>query len=326
MKGKLLSPGAIVLVLLVIVLLISSCQYITGEAQAPAPERAPTPAHNTVPESSSSPKSGKKIDANHSGVKNGEFIEFSGISTLPNGTWFQTQLYVGDEPLSWWPTDKLVQVQSGTWEITVPLGEKGAPKYLSMSTYYSFKVWEKDNPAVVVSSGFDLTGPPPTHEIFPDTSQFPEELREQRHAGNPVIMMRILYTMRGESSYFGIYEDGFVYCVEETGLRPTWQTTETWKAGHISKEELNNLADFMRSNRFMEMEDHYSLSTIPQTDLDLRIQVYYQDINKFVTAQGYFSYDDGKTIPDMPYPLNEIYKKLKQIADNNTEEITQDSG
>lgn len=315
-----------ILTALVMVLLISSCQYITGEAQAPAPERAPTPVHNPVPEPPPSLEPGTKIDANHSGVKNGELIEFSGISTLPDGTCLQTQLYVGDEPLSWWPTEKPVHVQDGKWEITVPLGKDGAPKYLSMSTYYSFKVWEKDNPAVVAVSGFDLTAPPPTHDIFPGTSQFPEELREQRHAGNPVIMMRILYTMRGESSYFGIYEDGFVYCVEETGLRPAWQTTETWKAGHISREDLNNLADFMRSSRFMEMEDHYSLSTIPQTDLDLRIQVYYQDINKSVTAQGYFSYDDGKTIPDMPYPLNEIYKKLKQIADNNTAEITQDSG
>ncbi len=283
---------------------------------APASELAPTPPP--------SPESGKKIDANHVHVKNGEVIVFSGTSTLPDGTHLQTQLYVRDDPLSWWPTEKFIQVQDGNWGISVPLGENAAPKYLSMSTYYSFKIWEKDNPAVVAGYGFDLMGPPPTHEIFPDASQFPEELREQLHAGNPVVMMRILYTMRGESSYFGIYEDGFVYFVEETGLRPTMQTTEIWKAGRISKEELDSLADFMRGSRFMEMEDHYSLSTIPCTDLDLRIQVYYQDINKFVTAQGYFSPDDGKTIPDMPYPLNEIYKRLKDIADNKTDEVTRE--
>jgi len=311
--------------ILVMVLLVSSCQFIAGEAPASLPEPAPTPVPRLGPEPLPSPEPGKKIGANRSAVKNGDFIELSGTSVLPDGTYLQTQLYVGDEPLSWWPTDKPVQVRNGMWEITVPLGKNGAPKYLSMSTYYSFKVWEKDNPAVMAGYGFDLMGPPPTHDIFPGADQFPKELREQLHAGNPVVMMRILYTMRGESTYFGIYEDGFVYYMEETGLRPTMQTTEIWKSGRISKEELDNLADFMRSSRFMEMEDHYSLSAIPQTDLDLRIQVYYQDINKLVTAQGYFSPDDGKTIPDMPYPLNEIYKRLKDIADNKTEEVTRES-
>jgi len=314
-----------ILSILVIVLLVSSCQFTTGEPPVSLPEPAPTPIPSLGPAPAPSLEPGKKIGANRSAVKNGEFVEFSGISTLPNGTRLQTQLYVGDKPLSWWPADKLIKVQNGVWEISVPLGENGAPKYLSMSTYYSFKVWEKDNPTVMAGSGFDLMGPLPGHDIFPGADQFPEELREQLHAGNPVVMMRILYTMRGESSYLGIYEDGFVYCVEETGIRPTMQTTEIWKAGRISKGELDSLADFMRSSRFMGMEEYYSLSTIPCTDLDLRIQVYYQDINKFVTAQGYFSPDDGKTIPDMPYPLNEIYMRLKQIADNKTDEVTRES-
>jgi hypothetical protein len=44
MKGKLLSPGAIVLVLLVIIMLAPSCQYITGEALTPVAEPEPTPS------------------------------------------------------------------------------------------------------------------------------------------------------------------------------------------------------------------------------------------------------------------------------------------
>jgi len=49
MKGKFLSPGTIVLVLLVIVMLTSSCQYITGEALTPVAEPEPTPAPEPAP-------------------------------------------------------------------------------------------------------------------------------------------------------------------------------------------------------------------------------------------------------------------------------------
>lgn len=311
-----------VLPVLVILLLTSSCQFITGEAPAPVPEPAPTPIPKPGPAPAPSLEPGKKIGANRSAVKNGEFIEFSGISTLPDGTYLQTQLYVGDEPLSWWPTDKPVQVQNRMWEITVPLGENGAPKYLSMSTYYSFKVWEKDNPAVMAGSGFDLMGPPPDPNDYP--MNFPRELKAQMPDGNPVLIMRILYTMRGERSFLGIYEEGFVVYVEETGMRPTMNTIKIWKAGRVSGEELDSLFDFLRSTNFMELDKHYSLSTIPHTDLDLKIIAIYQDISKVVTAQGYSSPDGGKTIPDMPYPLNEAYKRLKQIADNNTEEVVRE--
>jgi hypothetical protein len=50
MKGKLLSPGAIVLAFLIVVLLTSSCQYITGEALAPVAEPEPTPETMPAPE------------------------------------------------------------------------------------------------------------------------------------------------------------------------------------------------------------------------------------------------------------------------------------
>jgi len=75
----------------------------------------------------------------------------------------------------------------------------------------------------------------------------------------------------------------------------------------------------------MELDKHYSLSTIPHTDLDLKILAYYQDINKFITAQGYSSPDGGKTIPNMPYPLNEIYKRLRDIAINRTVEVARET-
>jgi len=287
-------------------------EIVIAPASKPVPEPGPPLAPSLEP--------GEKIGDIRVRVKNGEFVEFSGLTILPDGACLQTQLYVGDEPLSWWPTDKCIQVQDGKWFISVPLGEEEAPKYLSMSTFYGFRVWEKDNPVVKAGSGFDLMGPPPPSNIYPGNSRFPVELREQLPGGHPVIMMKIQYTMRGERSYLGIYEDGFVAWLEETGLRPTMQKTATWKAGQMPVEELDSLADFLRSSSFMEMEDDYSLSTVPFTDLDLYIMVYYQDIFKAVEAHGYFSPDGGMTIPDMPYPLNEIYMRLRVIS-QATEEV-----
>lgn len=39
---------------------------------------------------------------------------------------------------------------------------------------------------------------------------------------------------------------------------------------------------------------------------------------RYIKASNYLSPDGGMTYPDMPYPLNEIYKRLKDIADNKT--------
>ena len=56
-------------------------------------------------------------------------------------------------------------------------------------------------------------------------------------------------------------------------------------------------------------------------DMDYTASIDYGDLHKTVYASHYLTPDGGMTYPDMPYPLNEIYSKLKTIAENQTEEI-----
>jgi len=93
-------------------------------------------------------------------IEKGKSIRFSGDSTLPEGTRLQSELYEGEKKLDWWPGDKLVTVNGGKWEITVPLGKDGAPENLKIGPGYSLKIWQKDNPAVTGDFRFDLVGPP----------------------------------------------------------------------------------------------------------------------------------------------------------------------
>lgn len=44
-------------------------------------------------------------------------------------------------------------------------------------------------------------------------------------------------------------------------------------------------------------------------------------LHKAVRAFGYPTPDRDMTYPDMPYPLNEIYRRLKIIIEDRTEEV-----
>lgn len=93
-------------------------------------------------------------------IEKGEYILFSGHSILLDGTLLQSQFYADDEPEEWWPGERYIEVQNGSWQITVRLGENGAPDALLVGPRYFFKVWEKDNPSVWGGIPFDLVGPP----------------------------------------------------------------------------------------------------------------------------------------------------------------------
>lgn len=103
-----------------------------------------------------SPSGRSRILVDHEHVANGEAISFSGQATLPDGTYLQTQLFADGKPETWWPANKYVQVQNGEWEITVRLGENGAPSALLTDTEYLFQIWEKGNPSETDSFPFDL--------------------------------------------------------------------------------------------------------------------------------------------------------------------------
>lgn len=94
-------------------------------------------------------------------------VAFAGQSNLPNGTCLETQLYADGDPETWWPMDTCVVVQDGAWQITVPLGEEGAPDKLDPTVEYRVRVWQRDNPAIESVFYFDLAGPPlPLIEMY----------------------------------------------------------------------------------------------------------------------------------------------------------------
>lgn len=130
----------------IIVCLLSGCGIITGaDIDTRDANTATTP-----------PK--ERIRVNH--TEAGLVVEFSGTTTLSDGTILQSQLYEDDKLMAWWPVDKAIQVHDVRWQISVPLGENGAPQELSRCANYVFKIWAKDDPSISGGTYFDLYGPP----------------------------------------------------------------------------------------------------------------------------------------------------------------------
>ena len=155
--------------------------------------------------------------------------------------------------------------------------------------------------------------------------------------GEPVIAMNLDFVMRGESSKLYLYDDGGVLYVEEKNLRmPTreYPPTRVWGKGQIQAEELSSLIRLFQTGEFAELDKYYQFSGKPMEPIEgvptggftmgdgsFTFSINYGDLQKTVTAFGYLTPDHGITYPDMPYPLNEIYKKLKQIIENSTKEV-----
>ena len=150
----------------------------------------------------------------------------------------------------------------------------------------------------------------------------------------PVIVMDILFSMRGEASQLAIYEDGTVIYHEDKGLRPPpppeHPPTRTWKTGLLQEEELNNLIDFFKNSKFDELDTYYQYPDPSSgggvtSDMYCTISISSGNFSNTVKTFGYFPPDSGQPYPDMPYPLNEIYKKLKDITEDRTEEVYHES-
>ncbi len=151
----------------------------------------------------------------------------------------------------------------------------------------------------------------------------------------PIISANISHVMRGEFDLFSIYEDGKVIYIEEKGLRmpsPENPPTRTWKTGQLQEEELGSLLEFIRNSSFKELKSKYKFPGEPLEgggfttgDMILTITVNSDNLSKTVTAFSYLTPDKGLTYPEMPYPLNEIYKRLKQIANNQTQVVASET-
>jgi hypothetical protein len=155
--------------------------------------------------------------------------------------------------------------------------------------------------------------------------------------GWPIIAMEFDFVMRGEFDKLYLYGDGTVLYVEEKNLRmptPEYPPTRAWNKGQIQLEELNKLTLLFQTGEFAGLDDYYQFPGEPMEPIEgtpsggftmgdgsFTFSVNYGDLQKTVSALGYLTPDQGMTYPDMPYPLNEIYERLRVIIDDNTEEI-----
>jgi hypothetical protein len=153
--------------------------------------------------------------------------------------------------------------------------------------------------------------------------------------GPPVIYEQLDYIMRGEFKYLYIYEDGSIIYIEEEGLRlptPGHPATRTWRTGEFTPEQLDSLVAYFESSGLDKLDEYYLFpgepgegGSLTRGDMDFTISIDSQNLSKTVTASGYLTPDKGETYPDMPSPLNEIYAKLKNIAETETEEVYRES-
>ncbi len=155
--------------------------------------------------------------------------------------------------------------------------------------------------------------------------------------GTPVIAMELSFVMRGQAEKLYLYDDGNVLYVEEKNMRissPEAPPTRVWYQGQIHTEDLNSLIRLFQTTEFGGMEKYYQFSGSPMEpiagapagcftmgDGSFKFSIDYGDLHKTVWALGYLTPDHGITYPDMPYPLDEIYEKLKQIIVNKTREV-----
>jgi hypothetical protein len=141
--------------------------------------------------------------------------------------------------------------------------------------------------------------------------------------------------MRGEFNFLSIYGDGKIIYIEEKGLRmpsPEHPPTRNWKTGQLQEEELDSLLEFIKNSGFEELEDGYKFPGKPiegggfsMGDMNYTVSINYADLHKTVGALGYLTSDQGLTYPDMPYPLNDVYQRLKQIAEKQTQVVASET-
>lgn len=94
-------------------------------------------------------------------VVQGDKIELSGTTTLPDGNCVYTKLSRDGSDVAWWPVGKCFPISGPDWQFSVPLGVEGAPDDLDHQADYGIKVWWPGAPeATKCEFEFDLGAPP----------------------------------------------------------------------------------------------------------------------------------------------------------------------
>ena len=73
----------------------------------------------------------------------------------------QIRMSAGGKPVTWWPEDASTPVVKGSWEVTVPLGEGGAPDGLDPDSEYAITACPQSDPSAT-SDPFVFVASPAT--------------------------------------------------------------------------------------------------------------------------------------------------------------------
>lgn len=150
--------GIIFCISMIACCLISGCT-LSGEISSESPNNnlafSPT---NTSNIDISSTQDDVKFSINAI-ILTPDSIDVRGTATLPDGTNLQTQLFESGNPVSWWPSDKIIQVQNGKWIIFISFNNDSAPDIPYISSNNILKVWIKDNPTITADLLFGLIPP-----------------------------------------------------------------------------------------------------------------------------------------------------------------------
>jgi hypothetical protein len=141
----------------------------------------------------------------------------------------------------------------------------------------------------------------------------------------PAIAADATYKTSGDRDRLYIYKDGYVLFVEDRGYTEAGNFTRTWQTGQLTDGEVAELIDLVKkpefealANQYRFVGDNTSAGISRIGDMDYVVSVNYQNLRKIVSLVDYYSPDHANVYPDMPYPLGEIYQKMKEIAENKT--------
>lgn len=93
-------------------------------------------------------------------VDAGAAVTVRGISSLPDGSCLNSELWADGVEQAWWPGDECVPVEEGAWQMVVPLDTGGAPAELDPEVQYMLRVFLRGGPDISATFPFDLAGPP----------------------------------------------------------------------------------------------------------------------------------------------------------------------
>ena len=144
--------------------------------------------------------------------------------------------------------------------------------------------------------------------------------------GNPLISSEINQPTEGYKDQLFIYQDGQVVRIKAVGPQnaPSAQpATRTWSKGTINQQKMTELEDLVGTAEFSGLIGSRYLYGDNASDQEFTLVVDRNGVLMSVEAYGYPTSEGGTISPYMPSPLDEIFARLRQVAESTKEVVTE---